>query len=258
MVVAKGGKIVLVGQADNASNVSRFAVARLLPDGTPDHTFSGDGRTTLDLGPNSYAYSVLALADGSIVAAGDGYVGVNTSAAIVKYRPNGTLDEDFGEGGSVVNDVGVDFSPSGMVRTSDGKFLLAGAYRTGAATFEVGLMRFRANGKPDVTYGPDGLVTHDFGGESDYTTKIVRVGTKFAVAVGHEAGGDNQLGVVQVLANGGVDNGFGDQGLSLVPTGDQASAGAIARQSDGKLVASGNTGSSDTEAKFLVARFLES
>src|SRR5688572_3086917 len=42
VVVQPDGKVVVAGSLDSGS--SNFAVARFNPDGTPDLTFSGDGR----------------------------------------------------------------------------------------------------------------------------------------------------------------------------------------------------------------------
>jgi uncharacterized delta-60 repeat protein len=154
---APGGKIVVAGEVDNSAGDYRFAVARLTSGGAPDPAFGGgDGKVSTNMGPQSYAFDVLVRSDGSIVATGDATTTANTSVGMAWYRPNGTLDPDFGDGGTFVDDVGEDMSPSGMVQVGSGKIVVAGPYRTSPSTFKVGLIRFRADGHPDESFGPSG------------------------------------------------------------------------------------------------------
>src|SRR5262249_9448672 len=66
------GKIVAAGESVDASNVSRFALARYNPDGSLDTGFDGDGKVTTDVGSSFGEYAVanaVAIeADGTIVA----------------------------------------------------------------------------------------------------------------------------------------------------------------------------------------------
>jgi uncharacterized delta-60 repeat protein len=253
---APGGKIVLVGEVDNSAGDYRLGIARLTSGGTPDSSFGGgDGRVTTNLGTRSYAWDVLVRSDGSIVATGDANTTANTSVGMAWYRPNGNLDPDFGEGGTFVDDVGEDFSPSGMVQLGSGKIVVAGPYRTSPATFKVGLIRFRADGHPDETFGPSGLVTRDLGGTSNYPARMVRAGTKFVIGLGHQNGTQYHLGVVRLLANGAVDSGFGDQGLALSAL-NASTGNAVAVQGDGKIVVAGVRGATQETQGFLAARFL--
>jgi uncharacterized delta-60 repeat protein len=255
MKVAPGGKVVVVGEADTAGGVGRFAVARLTKAGVPDPTFSGDGRVVTDVGDNSYAYSVLVLKGGSIIAVGDGHTTANTSAALVKYRNDGSLDPSFGEQGIEVDDVGEDLSPDDVVRFSSGRILVEGPYRTGPATFKLGLVRFQSNGHPDGTYGPDGLVTRDLGGTSEYPGRIAVSGQRLLISIGHDDGSIYHLGVVRLTMNGALDTGFGDGGLALA-TMHNTNAETVAIASDGGIVVGGSVGTSDDTARFFVARFL--
>jgi uncharacterized delta-60 repeat protein len=257
IAVGAGGKVVLAGQVNNAGGVSRFAVVRLTKAGTLDHSFGGDGRVTTDLGPNSYAYSVIALAGGGVIAVGDANTTAHTSPGVVKYRSDGTLDPDFGEGGIAVDEVGEDLSPNDVLRLSSGKLLLEGAYRTGPATFSLGVVRLQSNGHPDATFGPNGLVTRDFGGTSDYPGRFVRAGQRILVATGHQDGADNHLGVIRLMMNGAADTGFGDGGLALA-TLDHSSGGSVAVDADGHVLVAGYAGASDDVSRFFVARFLGS
>lgn len=86
------GKLVLAGYAN-----SRPALARLLPDGTPDPKFGHDGRV---LSPHRLRGKITALAvrrDGSILAAANGSTRPHGNRAmLLRYGPDGTLDRGFG------------------------------------------------------------------------------------------------------------------------------------------------------------------
>ena len=69
------GKLVMAGETVEAPSdfsISDFALARYLPNGTLDPTFSGDGKVTTDFVSDYDEARALALQpDGKIVVAGD-------------------------------------------------------------------------------------------------------------------------------------------------------------------------------------------
>src|SRR5205085_520589 len=75
-VIQKDGRIVVAGYTWNGSD-NDFALAMYNTDGSPDSTFSGDGKQTTAfntdepfLGSNDYGYSVVIQDDGKIMVAG--------------------------------------------------------------------------------------------------------------------------------------------------------------------------------------------
>ena len=80
------GKIVVAGWSEDSSRNYYFALARYLPNGTLDATFSGDGKVLTNFGSNGWnvAQAVALQADGKIVVGG--------GFALARYLPNGTLD----------------------------------------------------------------------------------------------------------------------------------------------------------------------
>jgi uncharacterized delta-60 repeat protein len=250
---SKGGKVVIGGLL-TVNGVDRFALVRLTSAGVLDAAFGGDGRVATPMGAgNAFVWQMLVHADGSIVAVGDANPsGGHTSAAVAWYHPNGTLDSGFGDGGKTIHDVGEDLSPSGLVELASHKIVIAGAYRTGPASFMLALLRLRADGHPDETFGPDALVTRDFGGDGDYVGEIRRAGSKFLVSMSHNEGAASHMGVARLNANGSADTAFGNQGLALV-TKDGTFGQALAVDGDGRIVVAGQLNS---PAKFFTARFL--
>lgn len=102
VAILPDGRIVAAGYGEVANNFN-FAAARYLPDGTLDASFSGDGRvaTSFGIGTDA-AYGMALQPDGKIVLAGSSSTGFLFDFALVRYNPNGTLDDTFGTGGKVV------------------------------------------------------------------------------------------------------------------------------------------------------------
>jgi uncharacterized delta-60 repeat protein len=85
LALQQDGRIVLVGESDGTAN---FGVARLNPNGSPDTSFSGDGRLVTDFGGgNEIALAVAIQRNGRIVAAGVAPAGANDEFGVARYLP---------------------------------------------------------------------------------------------------------------------------------------------------------------------------
>jgi uncharacterized delta-60 repeat protein len=116
------GAMVLVGQALDAGSTS-FAVTRLSADGTVDAGFGDGGTVVTDVdGEGDSANAVVVQPDGRIVVAG-GSGDFNTNFAVVRYLPDGAIDERFAFGGKLLIDFhllrdvaeSVALQPDGMI-----------------------------------------------------------------------------------------------------------------------------------------------
>ncbi len=86
-----GGRVVAAGYA----YPSGMAVARYHSDGSPDGSFSDDGKRTVAMGGSSGANDVVLHPNGRIVLVGVVYSGVQQSFAIARLRIGGSLDPSF-------------------------------------------------------------------------------------------------------------------------------------------------------------------
>ena len=169
VVVQSDGKIVVIGASYNGAN-DDFAVVRYNTDGSLDTTFNGGGKVTTATSIYSDAASgVLIQDDGRIVVGGTARSGNSSSNfAIVRYNPDGSLDETFGGGGIVTTSTG-DLSDNGhsLAIQTDGKILLAGESKQSAFT----LLRYEGGSPapeiavehPEATNLDDGSASVDFG-----------------------------------------------------------------------------------------------
>lgn len=163
LAIQDDGRIVAVGGAnsDPYQSTIDIAVARYMSDGSLDASFDGDGRVTTPIGPSDdYATAVAIQADGKIVVAGVGTRDTyDRHFTIVRYNPDGSLDEDFGSNGKVVTPIGSSSEAHTIAIQVDGKIVVAG-------TAFVGEYEYRGGGPRDfvvVRYDPDGSLDANFG-----------------------------------------------------------------------------------------------
>ncbi len=142
-----------------------FALARYLADGSLDSTFSDDGLVTTDF--VGYFDEIRDLAvdtGGRIVTGGQSCEFPGNSDEVcdfglARYTSNGTLDRRFGRKGRVRTDLGADLSEGirGVVVQADGRIVAAGD-TSGPGASDVGLTRYRSDGRLDRGFGVNGVV----------------------------------------------------------------------------------------------------
>ncbi|MEJ7848342.1 MAG: LamG-like jellyroll fold domain-containing protein [Pyrinomonadaceae bacterium] len=229
--------------------------------GNLDTTFDSDGIVVTQTGPgNNFAQAVAVQADGKIVVAGVTGNGMNNDFCVVRYNPDGTLDDTFdgaNSGNGIVNTpVGPsDDSPLGMSIQPDGKIIVVGQVFNGSNN-DFGVVRYNPNGTLDTSFDGDGIVITPIGPGSDIVRSVVVQPDGKIVAAGNAFNGSNSdFAVVRYEANGSLDTSFdgnsgNGNGIVTVAIGVGNEVGyGVAMQRDGKIVVSGyyaNVASTDT------------
>lgn len=164
------GKLIVAGASEGLERRHAvFALARFLPNGSPDPSFGTAGQVTTDFGNGGVAFAVVLQPDNKVVVAGTtGIADLGPTDgkwpcekfALARYLPNGTLDRTFGADGKVIGDQCG--RPMAVGLQLDGKLIVAGRTMVGERlTFS--LARYLSDGTPDPTFGIGGKVTTDFG-----------------------------------------------------------------------------------------------
>src|SRR5262249_35006898 len=98
LAVQVDGKIVVAGTAGGD-----FALIRYQPDGSLDPGFGQGGKVTTDIEGNDVAEGLALQPDGRILVAGySRQIPGSFVATLVRYRPDGSLDPSFGQGGKFI------------------------------------------------------------------------------------------------------------------------------------------------------------
>jgi uncharacterized delta-60 repeat protein len=169
VAVEQNGGIVAAGTAAIERDHARFALARFLPDGTPDDSFDGDGRATTFFGQCPANGTTMGVGAGGRIVVG-GWAGCISKFAIAAYSDDGSLDRSFGAGGRVTTRFpGVRCSDQigDVAVQTDGKIVAAGyavCAEDATTTFEFGLARYQPGGDLDTSFGDEGTVTTGFRG----------------------------------------------------------------------------------------------
>lgn len=248
------GKVLISGMVQ--ATTVKFGLTRLNPDGSMDNTFGFGGKVVTDVGsPNSFCYDGGLAPDGKILQVGYGAVGSDANVIVVRYLPNGALDNTFGSGGiATIGVSGIDVAALGYTHQPDGKIVLTGILDDGLSWFL--LMRLKEDGSLDTSFDGDGYRSFAAGIVSNAGWDVAVQPDGKIVMVGEcELPGNEKYTVAsRCLADGQEDTDFGNSGSMLLDYGGLNNHGrAVQLQADGKIIVGGysNTGGDDF---FTIAR----
>jgi uncharacterized delta-60 repeat protein len=206
VAVQPDGKIVVAGRSKSSD--FDFLIYRFEPNGDKDPSLM----KFVDFGiGDDFAEQVLIQPDGKIVVAGFADNATllvdpdRVGFALLRFNPDGKLDQNFGTQGKVLTDVGD--GSSARVRSAalqpDGKIVVAGTHKS---TFVVA--RYNTDGSVDDSFGTNGLVRIEEPNvviPNSTDTQAVGISANSVVAakaVGILSNGD-------IVVSGAVDGDFG-------------------------------------------------
>ena len=261
LAIQADGKIVVAGYSEcgcpfaPSGDDSDVIIARYNADGTLDPSFSGDGKETTDFRPNGddYGSSVAIQPDGAIVVAGASGSEESGSeeefdVALVRYRPDGSLDTSLGGDGKETTDFGSSTdSGTSVAIQADGRIVVAGLSDRPGTGLDVLLARYHPDGALDASFSGDGWETTDFGSEYDSGRSVVVQPDGRIVVAGRAT-------LARYLPGGGLDTSFGGDGWER-PAPYVAGDRSAALQADGKIVVGGTFKHGDRAYDFGLTRY---
>jgi uncharacterized delta-60 repeat protein len=239
------GRILVTGPARFSGGSLQLSVARFMPSGQLDPSFSGDGRRAVSFPGtlSSFGADVKIDAAGRIVVGGSTYDGFNQAWAAARLMPDGSLDRSFSSDGKRVIKFGsANPSASALAIDGQGRIVIAGTSEPDAA-----FVRLLPDGSLDHSFGGDGKRTVTLGPGSDSANDVAVAGGKIYAAASKSS---NQFAAMRLLSNGNPDPSFsGDGRRAFDFSGSFSFAGGVAVQDDGRaVVAGGNSGIPSTMA----------
>jgi uncharacterized delta-60 repeat protein len=248
VAVQGDGRIVAVGEANQD-----FAIVRYRENGELDPSFGEGGVVILPVGTSSDSANAVAIGPGGLIAVtGTSEIPpFDRGAGVAMLRSNGDPETGFAEDGTTVitSDEGDDRG-EGIAFDSDGRVVIADASGSGGGHgFTV--VRLGTDGKPDPSFGGDGIVQTPLqgeGGDNDgRSTDVAIQADGKIVAAGY---GFDEFGVppedVSTFAlarygtDGELDPSFGSGGVVNERLGEGGDLGwGIAIAADGRLVLAG-------------------
>lgn len=253
MALQPDGRVVLTGGSGPSGGVPKIFVARYLEDGSLDPSFAGDGFTELQPGGNPGFGNAIALQeDGKIVVAGSSGPGGASDLTVLRLNSDGSPDTGFDGDGFAITEFGSDSSfAAGVALQPDGRIVAAGA-RLSSGGLEVALVRYLSDGSLDSSFGSGGTVSTPIGTNGGDGAAVALQGNgKILVAGGASQGVlDSDSLLLRYLSNGDLDTDFAGGGITTADLGNNDRATAVALQSDGKIVVTGQNDSDLTLVRF--------
>jgi uncharacterized delta-60 repeat protein len=162
----------------------------------------------------------------------------------------GDLDPTFGNGGIVITRDSSNYQINfayGMAIQSDGKIIIVGdgvRNPPSAMNWDSAVVRYNPDGSLDTSFGGTGIVITQLSIDYDAAQLVAVQADGKIVVAGTRANCysclDYSLAVVRYNPDGSLDTSF--NGTGIVITSGVASAGGLAIQADGKIVAAGYGG----------------
>lgn len=230
-----------------------FYVAAYRHDGQPDTSYGNGGIAiaTLDVTSNARFQAVLQFGR-VLIASGGGLAGNAPGMMLIRFTPQGALDPQFRGGGIALYSLqeklpfeqtflrffGLALQPDGKILATGG---MANAELRDGVLFSDGLLaRFNADGQPDASFASGGFKRFDLL-DDDFGTRAVASADGKVLVAGTSCRANLALFnercyavVMQLLADGRRDPGYGDDGISLqdVATVTDVAGNAIASPLD--------------------------
>lgn len=258
-------KIVVAGNVTNST--ADFGLARYNSNGSLDTGFGTNGKVTTDFGHIEQGYAITLQEDDKILVAGESYYysgGIIGSFALARYNPNGSLDTAFGSGGIVTTSFGSGFNRIRVVTVqADHAILVGGMAPSSGGGSHFALARYLENGSLDTSFGTNGLVTSDFGGDMGEVCYAISLQTPGKIkAAGWSSvftGGlyIYSLALAQYNLNGSMDDAFGTNGKVKADFNSASSLSGFAFLKDGRIMVAGAKDSDHVLGRYTSAGSLD-
>ena len=227
---------------------------------SPDQSFGTNG---IALGGSSvgndnafYSRNIIVQPDNKIIQVFANNNGGNRFG-LIRYNSNGSLDNTFGTGGSVITSIGTgDSYPNAGILQPDGKIVVVGqAYNVNHGEFA--LVRYNIDGSLDNSFGTGGKVMTPVGLNYAYASGLAILPDGKFIVVGGSADSSwvTAFATVKYNSNGSIDSSFGTNGRVVSHLGhfitflnniyygvySSENANSIIIQPDGKIIVAGNS-----------------
>lgn len=257
-----GGSSVLIDKNKNivvcgVNSSSTTSVARFKTNGSLDSTFGTNGKvvTPVGTGTNTGYGGMVIQTDGKIAVGGICSKDGKRSFQLIRYNPNGTLDNTFNGNGIVItsfNNIGGGDYGEALTIQADGKIIEAGTGWSDEGVRGFALARFNSNGSLDNTFGLNGKVLTQTVNLSPSATcvSVQKDGKILAGGYSWGASYESPFTLLRYNQNGSLDNNFGTGGRVITYFGVGGSGGdnyensevyGMALQDDGKIILTGHS-----------------
>jgi uncharacterized delta-60 repeat protein len=210
------GKIVVVGYL---GDLSEFAIGRFNGDGSVDASFGSKGLMTGGLSPRAMgnaAFKAKRQPDGGILVGGTTiFFDDSSDGALLRLTPAGSLDANFGTNGVALTNFGLHDGLGTSESQSDRKIIASGTTcaSNGLDQCAFAVARYGPSGKPDPSWGSNGILTTVVGGTTSLaSSSVVQADDRTVVAGVATVGGRRVFALARYLPGDICGNGILEPG----------------------------------------------
>ncbi|RLD75806.1 MAG: hypothetical protein DRJ15_16435 [Bacteroidetes bacterium] len=227
--------------------------------GTLDLSFGNNGITLTDYsynGVDNYSYASALQADGKIILGGYSVNNLHQNMTFVRYLPDGTLDNTFGDGGiKILLFGGSDDRLEDLVIQADGKIIAVG-YTSNSTNKQMTVTRLNTDGSLDNSFNANGMTLINFGDSVNAYGRSVALQDDGKIIVGGHITFTDQDpeingAICRLTSSGVLDNTFGVDGIithDILSLWNDMTQIAI---QDEKIILGGISTRSDDFARFI-------
>ncbi len=139
---------------------------RFNSDGTLDNSFGINGKVQTDFNSeDEYAYKIALQSDNKILIVAGIRNATGSDFGILRYSADGLLDNTFGFNGKVVTDFSLLNNVSNSIAIQEDHKIVIAGFVGDSPNHNFALARYNASGSLDLSFGNNGKVVTDFGGD---------------------------------------------------------------------------------------------
>ncbi|MBL7806595.1 MAG: T9SS type A sorting domain-containing protein [Saprospiraceae bacterium] len=243
VAVGPDNDILVMCRVVDQNQLQKIAIIRFDSTGILDASFGFNG-VVLSSGtiiPGDFELSAgLIQPDGKILLGGT--YGAITNMFLLRFLPDGTLDNSFSSDGRVFKPFsGSFYHLNGLALAPDGGILLAGSQGI-LSNSNIIVGRLNPDGSQDITFNVDGLSVVNIGAV-EYGSAVAVQGDGKIVAAGTSAGSvsaeNNDPVFIRFLSDGNLDTSFAGTGYVVTNLPGDNAIKSIAVQANGNYLAAG-------------------
>ncbi len=215
------GKLLVAGMTEGPTwGDMNSCMVRLNEDGTIDNSFGTSGKVIVDFsGSEDFISEIILQEDGKIITGGSDYISYDQrDFALMRFNPDGILDDSFGTNGKV----STDFSNSDnelldLALHHDGSIYAVGRGNSSLLSpfLQIAVSKYNNSGDLDLTFDTDGKLLTAWGllGAVGNSLAVGSDGKILISGMVKKSSTDLNLLVVRLNEDGSLDNSFGASGI---------------------------------------------
>ncbi|MCL4557068.1 MAG: hypothetical protein M1491_00265 [Deltaproteobacteria bacterium] len=263
------GRILVTGDAWDASNNDYMAIWRFTANGTLDTSFGTNGIVTNNNaagGSSAAGLSIITDAQGRILVTGIALdSSLNYNMAIWRYNANGTLDTSFNGTGYVTNSNAAGGNSAqgySIITDAQGRILVTGVAWAASNNTYMTIWRYNANGTLDTSFNGTGYVTNNNAAGGSYAegSSIITDAQGRILVTGYafDASNYDYMTIWRYNANGTLDTSFGTNGIVFnnnAAGGNSADGYSIITDAQGRILVTGDAFDASNNYNMAIWRY---